>query len=69
MVEQHHVATLVGYGAEAVYPWLAFEAIATLFTEAAHGKADADVERPLPAQAQSPYRTARGTKRLVSGTK
>ena len=58
VVEQHHVATLVGYGAEAVYPWLALETIATLFTEAAHGKGDNDVERPLPAEAQSRYRTA-----------
>ena len=58
VVEQHHVAALVGYGAEAVHPWLALETIATLFTEAAHGKAGADVERPLPAQAQSQYRVA-----------
>jgi glutamate synthase domain-containing protein 2/glutamate synthase domain-containing protein 1/glutamate synthase domain-containing protein 3 len=59
VVEQHHVASLVGYGAEAVYPWLALETIATLFTEASsHRKDDADTERPLPAQAQSRYRTA-----------
>jgi glutamate synthase (ferredoxin) len=58
VVEQHHVASLVGYGAEAVYPWLALETIATLFTEAVHGKADSDVERPLPAEAQSRYRGA-----------
>ncbi|MDZ7632064.1 MAG: glutamate synthase central domain-containing protein [Gemmatimonadaceae bacterium] len=59
VVEQHHVAALVGYGAEAVYPWLALETIATLFTEAStHSKSDADTERPLPAQAQSRYRTA-----------
>ncbi len=58
VVEQHHVASLVGYGAEAVYPWLALETIATLFTEAAHGKADSDVARPLPAEAQSRYRSA-----------
>jgi len=58
-VEQHHVAALVGYGAEAVHPWLALETVATLFAEAAgHGRADGDVERPLPAQAQSRYRTA-----------
>jgi glutamate synthase (ferredoxin) len=58
VVEQHHVATLVGYGAEAVYPWLALETIATLFTEAAHGKAESDVERPLPVVAQARYRAA-----------
>jgi glutamate synthase (ferredoxin) len=59
VVEQHHVAALVGYGAEAVHPWLALETIATLFTEASgHGRADAEVERPLPAEAQSRYRSA-----------
>jgi glutamate synthase domain-containing protein 2/glutamate synthase domain-containing protein 1/glutamate synthase domain-containing protein 3 len=56
-IEQHHMAALFGYGAEAVHPWLAMETVATLFTEA-HGKADADTERPGPAQAQSRYRTA-----------
>jgi len=58
VVEQHHVASLVGYGAEAVHPWLALETVATLFTEVGHGRAEADVERPLPAEAQSRYRTA-----------
>ncbi|MCA0374099.1 MAG: glutamate synthase large subunit [Gemmatimonadetes bacterium] len=56
-IEQHHMATLFGYGAEAVHPWLAMETVATLFAEA-HGKADADTERPGPAAAQSRYRTA-----------
>ncbi|MFN9204595.1 MAG: glutamate synthase large subunit [Gemmatimonas sp.] len=56
-MEQHHMAALFGYGAEAVHPWLAFETVATLFAEA-HGKADADPERPGPALAQSRYRTA-----------
>ena len=59
VVEQHHVASLVGYGAEAVYPWLAMETIATLFTEAtSHKAADLEAERPLPAKAQSRYRAA-----------
>ena len=59
VVEQHHVASLVGYGAEAVHPWLALETVATLFTESAgHGRGDGDTERPLPAEAQSRYRTA-----------
>jgi len=58
VVEQHHVAALVGYGAEAVHPWLALETIATLFTEASHKSSDGDAERPLPAQAQSRYRLA-----------
>lgn len=57
-VEQHHVATLFGYGAEAVYPWLAFETVATLFTEAVtHGRDSGDTERPGPALAQSRLRT------------
>ncbi|MBL0940762.1 MAG: glutamate synthase large subunit [Gemmatimonadaceae bacterium] len=56
-VEQHHVAALFGYGAEAVHPWLAMETVATLFAEA-HDKADADPDRPEPAQAQSRYRAA-----------
>ncbi len=56
-MEQHDIAALVGYGAEAVHPWLALETVATLFTEA-HGRADADADRPGPAQAQSRYRTA-----------
>ncbi len=56
-VEQHHMATLFGYGAEAVYPWLAMETVATLFAEA-HGRAENDAERPEPAAAQSRYRTA-----------
>ncbi len=58
VVEQHHVASLVGYGAEAVHPWLALETVATLFTEVGHGRSDGDTERPLPAEAQSRYRTA-----------
>lgn len=51
------MAALFGYGAEAVHPWLAMETVATLFSEA-HGKADADTERPGPALAQSRYRAA-----------
>ncbi len=57
-MEQHHVATLVGYGAEAVHPWLAMETVATLFSEANHGRTDADAERPGPALAQSRFRAA-----------
>ncbi|MBU6365611.1 MAG: glutamate synthase large subunit [Gemmatimonadetes bacterium] len=56
-VEQHHAAALFGYGAEAVHPWLAMETVATLFAEA-HGRADADAERPTPSVAQSRYRAA-----------
>ena len=58
-VEQHHMATLFGYGAEAVHPWLAMETVATLFAEAvAHGRDDGSSERPGPALAQSRLRTS-----------
>ena len=56
-IEQHDIAALVGYGAEAVHPWLAFETVATLFTEA-HDRADSDADRPGPSAAQSRYRAA-----------
>ena len=56
-MEQHHMATLFGYGAEAVHPWLAMETVATIFAET-HGRADADPDRPGPAAAQSRYRSA-----------
>ena len=31
----HHFATLIGYGAEAVHPWLALESLDGVFGEAA----------------------------------
>jgi glutamate synthase domain-containing protein 2/glutamate synthase domain-containing protein 1/glutamate synthase domain-containing protein 3 len=58
-VEQHHVATLFGYGAEAVHPWLAMETVATLFAEAVtHGREEGVGERPGPALAQSRLRAS-----------
>lgn len=58
-VEQHHVATLFGYGAEAVHPWLAMETVATLFSEAVtHGRDEESVDRPSPSLAQSRLRAA-----------
>jgi glutamate synthase domain-containing protein 2/glutamate synthase domain-containing protein 3 len=56
-LEQHHLAALFGYGAEAVHPWLALETVATLFAES-DGRADAEGERPTPSVAQSRYRAA-----------
>ncbi len=57
--DPHHVATLVGYGAEAVHPWLAMETVAAIYAEAPeHGRRDADAERPLPAEALTRYRSA-----------
>ncbi len=44
--EVHHFATLFGYGASAINPYLAFESIAGM-------RAQPTVERPLPAQEKS----------------
>ena len=58
----HHFATLIGYGAEAVHPWLALE---TLDVDVRRGREtsrrerDADATpRPSPAEARVQYRTA-----------
>ena len=63
----HHFATLFGYGAEAVHPWLALEGIDGVFSEEA-GKqesgearsrqAPAEEVKPSPAEARRSYRTA-----------
>jgi glutamate synthase (NADPH/NADH) large chain/glutamate synthase (ferredoxin) len=59
-LEAHDLATLFGYGAEAVHPWLAMDAAAALFAEAPeHGRAT-DAPRPSPAEAQQKLRTALG---------
>nr|MCU0648606.1 glutamate synthase large subunit [Gemmatimonadaceae bacterium] len=60
VVDPHHAAVLVGYGAEAVYPWLAMATVATLFAESpSHGRPDdAAAARPSPADAQQRFRTA-----------
>ena len=59
-VDAHGVATLVGYGAEAVYPWLAMDSAAAIFAEAPdHGRrAETDAARPTPAEAQALLRGA-----------
>src|SRR3954464_56291 len=57
----HHLATLIGYGAEAVHPWLALESIAAQFDpeESRHGsRREPEAERPSPAEAAKQYRTA-----------
>lgn len=60
VIDPHHAAVLVGYGAEAVHPWLAMATAATLFAELpTHGRTDdASVSRPSPAEAQQRVRTA-----------
>jgi glutamate synthase (ferredoxin) len=60
----HHFATLIGYGAEAVHPWLALESVDDLFRQAAGqrgsgaGRLENESERPSPAEARERYRTA-----------
>ena len=59
--DPHHVAALVGYGAEAVHPWLAMETVAAMYAEAPeHGRRDAPeaTQRPLPGEALARYRSA-----------
>jgi glutamate synthase (ferredoxin) len=54
----HHFATLIGYGAEAVHPWLALESIDGMFGGEA-GKRDSESEeRPTPSDARLSYRSA-----------
>jgi glutamate synthase domain-containing protein 2 len=59
-VDPHHVAALVGYGAEAVHPWLALESVAAMFAEtpAPDRRNTPSLERPGPAEAQLRFRGA-----------
>jgi glutamate synthase (ferredoxin) len=60
----HHLATLFGYGAEAVHPWLALESMDELFggndgkRSGGLAKRQAEVDRPSPAEARQHYRAA-----------
>ena len=58
----HHFATLIGYGAEAVHPWLALETLEGLFAEArepSRRERDGDAApRPTPAEARGQFRAA-----------
>ncbi|MFZ5624643.1 MAG: glutamate synthase large subunit [Gemmatimonadota bacterium] len=58
--DPHHVATLVGYGAEAVHPWLALETVHAMFAENAdRGRPDENAPpRPGPEEAQRHFRAA-----------
>jgi glutamate synthase domain-containing protein 2/glutamate synthase domain-containing protein 1/glutamate synthase domain-containing protein 3 len=49
----HHFATLIGYGAEAVHPWLALESIDGSFSGA-----DPEADQTSPPEACQQYRTA-----------
>ncbi|MFN8650663.1 MAG: glutamate synthase large subunit [Gemmatimonadales bacterium] len=68
----HHFATLIGYGCEAVYPWLALQSVSALFAAPAEGEDDAPKSekatkasrydtagtRPTPEQARKKFRAA-----------
>jgi len=58
----HHFATLIGYGAEAVHPWLALETLGGLFDEEREpSRRERETEaapRPAPAEARAQYRAA-----------
>jgi len=59
----HHFATLIGYGAEAVHPWLALASVGEIFSDGPRGsgaagrKAEA-ASRPDPVEARRRFREA-----------
>ncbi|HEX6106609.1 MAG TPA: glutamate synthase large subunit [Gemmatimonadales bacterium] len=53
----HHFATLIGYGAEAVHPWLALAGVDEIFRQEP-GRKEAAEPRPTPVEARRRYRTA-----------
>ncbi len=56
----HHFASLFGYGAEAVHPWLALASVDALFSADGHEnrREAADASRPTPAEARLRFRAA-----------
>jgi glutamate synthase (NADPH/NADH) large chain/glutamate synthase (ferredoxin) len=55
----HHFATLIGYGAEAVHPWLALASVDAVFSaEPGRKEKEAAESRPTPAEARARYRAA-----------
>jgi glutamate synthase domain-containing protein 2/glutamate synthase domain-containing protein 3 len=58
----HHFATLIGYGAEVVHPWLALETLDGLFAEDRElSRREREAEtapRPAPAEARAQFRSA-----------
>jgi glutamate synthase (ferredoxin) len=52
----HHFATLIGYGAEAVHPWLALAGVAEIFSTPA--RKEAAEPRPTPEEARRRFRSA-----------
>jgi glutamate synthase (NADPH/NADH) large chain len=50
--DPHHYACLIGYGATAVYPWLAYQVVAELIVRSGRGQAAARTRRsPTTARA------------------
>jgi glutamate synthase (ferredoxin) len=55
----HHFATLIGYGAEAIHPWLALASVDAVFSaEPGKKEREAAESRPTPAEARTRYRAA-----------
>src|SRR5215208_6789879 len=54
----HHFATLIGYGAEAVHPWLALEGVGEIFGTPPRREKEDTEPRPGPQEARLRYRTA-----------
>jgi glutamate synthase (ferredoxin) len=60
----HHFATLIGYGAEAVHPWLGLESVGSTAgkresgSAKAHQRAETDEDQISPEEARKQYRTA-----------
>jgi glutamate synthase (ferredoxin) len=55
----HHFATLIGYGAEAVHPWLALAGVRDAFAkeESQRGRKEPSEPRPSPAEAAKRFRS------------
>src|SRR2546426_1499604 len=64
----HHFAALIGYGAEAVHPWLALQSVSAVFAEEQEDRRASHVPRPTPREAALKFRTAaeRGLLKIIS---
>jgi glutamate synthase (NADPH/NADH) large chain/glutamate synthase (ferredoxin) len=58
-IDIHHFAALIGYGAEAVHPWLAIASVDALFADDAEShRKEAAEARPTPEEARLRFRSA-----------
>ncbi|HEY6210122.1 MAG TPA: glutamate synthase large subunit [Gemmatimonadales bacterium] len=64
----HHFAALIGYGAEAVHPWLALQSVSAVFAEEREDRRAANAPRPTPREAALKFRTAaeKGLLKIIS---